>query len=341
MSKKPTPKNIIICCDGTANRYTDESCNTNIVKFYCLLDRSKPDEQVAYYDPGVGVLSLSSSHIIYDYIDRATGYGIEDNIKQAYEYLMNTYEEGDQVFLFGFSRGAYTVRSLSGLLERCGLLEKRNYNLIDDAYYYYIKEGKGFEQIASKFKSNFCRPVDICCIGVWDTVKAIFGNPLRGELFHDTRLSGNVRFGYHAVSIDEHRSQFRPILWEEKVDSTQELHQVWFAGVHADIGGSYPDSGLANITLDWMIAQVSKHKILFKDEVPNKLPMPDFRGMMHDEYKKGIWFVLGSTHRVTPKGAKIHDSVLQRMEDETCQYRPVNLHKPFDVVKTPPIEHLV
>jgi uncharacterized protein (DUF2235 family) len=332
-------KNIVVCCDGTANRYTDESTNTNVVKFYCLLERKFPDKQVAYYDPGVGVLSLSSSHIIYDYIDRATGYGIEDNIKQAYEYLMNTYEEGDRIFLFGFSRGAYTVRSLSGLLERCGLLEKRNYNLIDDAYYYYIKEGKEIETIAAKFKENFCRPVEICCIGVWDTVKAILGNPLRGTLFHDTKLSANVRCGYQALSIDEHRSQFEPILWEEKPEDKREILQVWFSGVHADVGGSYKEAELSDITLRWMIATVIKHGIHFKDEVYDKPPRePEFKEKKHDEYKNGFWFLLGSKRRAIPAGAKLHESVVQRMDAPSSYYRPDNLPKSYAVAQTPIIK---
>jgi uncharacterized protein (DUF2235 family) len=342
------PKNIIICCDGTANRFTQESKNTNVVKFFCLLDRSEPEHQVAYYDPGVGIISLRPFARLYDYFDRATGYGIDDNIKEAYMYLMNTFEEGDSIFLFGFSRGAYTVRSLSGMLTRCGLLEKRNVNLIDDAFYYYVKHGKNkkeqddFSKTAEQFKNNFSRDVTICCIGVWDTVKALLAGTLRGNLFHDHYLSGNVRYGYQALAIDEHRSLFKPQLWEANPKSEaryQHVLQVWFVGVHADIGGGYDQSGLANITLEWMIAQVIKHGIRFKSEVPDKLPVPDPCAKKHDEYKKGIWWLLGSKQRKIPEGAMIHKAVEDRMT--RCQsdhgYKPENLPTSYSLVDTPTI----
>ena len=336
------PKNIIVCCDGTANRFTQEGNNTNVVRFFCLLDQSEPERQIAYYDPGVGILTLGPFATVYDYFDRATGYGIDKNIKDAYQYLMNSYEEGDRIFLIGFSRGAYTVRTLSGLLNRCGLLHKRNLNLIDDAYYYYIRQGDTPQEIelseetAKKFKSNFSRDVEIYCIGVWDTVKAVLAGSVRGELFHDRRLSSNVKFGYQALAIDEHRTMFDPELWDWRVNLGQEITQVWFAGVHADIGGSYPEDGLANISLNWMIAQISQHGIYFKSEVPDKLPIPDPCAVMHDEYKVGVWSMLGSKRRVIPEGALIHDSVAQRINRCGGGYNPP-LPKHHTFVPTLPI----
>jgi uncharacterized protein (DUF2235 family) len=312
-------KNIVICCDGTANRFTEESKNTNVVKLFCSLEKDDPAHQVTYYDPGVGTRDMSN---FSDWFDRATGSGVKSNIKQAYQYLMDSYEEGDRLFLFGFSRGAYTVRALSGMVNRCGLLPKRNVNLIDDAFYYYSSP-KVDKKLAASFKENFSREVPIHFLGVWDTVKAVFTGRLRKGYFRDNHLADNVRHACQALSIDEERGLFRPVLWDQHDPARQTLDQVWFAGVHSDVGGSYAEAGLSNITLQWMFRQGLARGLRLK---PGTLDNPNFQpnpgDVLHRSRVQG-WRLLPRHERPIPPQSALHVSILDRLGE--ARYYPPNL----------------
>src|SRR5919199_1693953 len=146
-------KNIVVCCDGTANELTTPDKNSNVIQLFCMLQKDPSNtQQVTYYDPGVGTRGYVQS---MDWWDQATGWSVDENVKQAYEFLMNFYEPDDRIFLFGFSRGAFTVRVLSGLIAKSGLLYKRNENLIEYAFKIFRQENNEIQ--AKEFRANLSR----------------------------------------------------------------------------------------------------------------------------------------------------------------------------------------
>lgn len=228
-------KNIVICCDGTGNEFRAHG-NTNVVKLYKALAKDDPAVQIAYYDPGVG--TISDPRALTPLVKRCTilvglafGSGVKRNIRDAYLYLMNHYEPGDRIYLFGFSRGAYTVRALAGMIRMCGLLVKGSDNLVPFAIktymqrrrvkpkwarnrltscfsyllYFCWKKKPDFLR-AYRFKKTFANPCDIHFVGVWDTVKSI-GWFTRRLVLPYTKNNPIIKSGRHAVSIDEKRSQ--------------------------------------------------------------------------------------------------------------------------------------
>jgi hypothetical protein len=254
-------KNIVICCDGTGNEFGDH--NSNVVKLYSTLIIDGI-QQVGYYHPGVGTMGsptatnkLSKAWSVLKGL--AFGAGLLTNVGDAYRYLMNAYETGDRVFLFGFSRGAYTVRVLAGVLHMFGLLCPGNEGLIPYITRLFAKRTRragGMThtfQVAQGFKDTFCRPCPLHFVGVWDTVSSVgwIWNPVQVPY---TGRNPDMLVGRHAVSIDERRCYFRNNLWGPPFPN-QNIKQVWFSGVHSDVGGSYPESqsGLSKIALEWML----------------------------------------------------------------------------------------
>jgi uncharacterized protein (DUF2235 family) len=315
-------KNIIVCCDGTGNEYGKK--NTNVVKFFEAIEKDSA-KQVAYYDPGVGTFSAPAAFtktqkLFSKLLGLAFGYGITKNIEDAYEYLMDKYEEDDYVYLFGFSRGAFTARALAGMLHKCGLLVKGSNNLIPYATRMYRF---GEDSVARGFKKTFSRMCRPHFVGVWDTVKSI--GLIKPRRFPNAKLNPDVNIGIHALSIDEKRSKFRPNLWEvakisEDVD--QFIRQVWFAGVHSDIGGSYKEAGLSNITLKWMLDEARSQGLLIKEEVYKKI-IPCYKDKIHNSLLP-FWWILGWKKRKIEIGSLIHKSVYDRMED-VKSYKPKNV----------------
>ena len=250
-------KNIIVCCDGTDNKLTIDK-NTNIIHLFSCL--KKNGNQIAYYNPGVGTISPDNyrskiKRILYKISDLATATSLERNVIDAYIYLMNQYELGDRIYLFGFSRGAYTVRMLSGLIEMFGLLHKGNENHLRHVMKVYSQADEKFAT-APKFKKRFSRIVDIHFMGIWDTVVSV-GGPINYYIpFPYTDVLTIVKTVRHAVAIDERRKHYK---FSEINKTIPGRKEVFFAGVHSDIGGSYPEneSGLSKITLEWMLCEAS------------------------------------------------------------------------------------
>lgn len=220
-----------------------------------------------YYEAGVQWYSLSGT------MDVLMGRGINRQIRRAYGYLASRYKPGDRVFLFGYSRGAYAVRSLAGVIGRIGLLRaecatERN---IRTVYRHYEIDPDGHH--ARAFAAAHCHDeIPIEMIGVWDTVKALgLRLPLVwrwAELqhaFHDHRLGRNVRNGYHALALDENRAVFDPVLWTCPPDHPGRVEQVWFRGAHGDVGGMLdgfePARPLANLALVWMLDKAAAHDL--------------------------------------------------------------------------------
>jgi uncharacterized protein (DUF2235 family) len=250
-------KNIVVCLDGTGNQLKARG-STNVVRIFEMLDLSDPTKQVAYYDPGVGTFSAQgawtpAARAVSRTMGLAIGNGMRQNLGEAYAYLMAAWEPGDQVYVFGFSRGAYTARALAGMLYRVGLLRPGCENLVQYAVNVYarnrgrdaeLSRDEGWKQI-DRFSSAFARTtnqtraIPITFIGIWDSVKAagILGWDLSWAY---TRQLPNASAVWHAVSIDEKRRPYREYLVEPK-GRKPVLNETWFAGVHSDIGGTFED----------------------------------------------------------------------------------------------------
>lgn len=336
-------KRIAIFCDGTWNtpdKMEDgKYCQTNVVKMAQALATKSEDgtEQLLYYDTGIG----SEGDIIKRIYDGATGTGISENILQAYRFLIKNYNPGDEIFLFGFSRGAFTVRSLSGLIRNSGILKLEYMDKMYRAYYIYRSRKSTFqprEVESTLFRKTFAieELTKIKFIGVWDTVGAL-GNPLllngilsKRNQFHDTELSSKIENAFHALAIDEKRKNFKATLWHKQPNSeNQVLEQVWFPGVHSDVGGGYPknESGLSDISLQWMLEKAQSCNLKF-----NKIDMnPNFLAKQHESYK-GLYWLGGRNIRAITANSntneKLHSCVKERYEKDNL-YRPPNLAKFF------------
>ena len=279
----PGNKRLIICCDGTWNEPdqkvdkdpADETEPTNVLKTVrgiAPVDGNNVP-QVVYYDAGVGTLGF-----VDKWIGGGLGVGISQNIQQAYRFIANNYHDGDQLFLFGFSRGAYTVRSLAGFIGTAGLLEKENLRFVPEAYAFYRlppnkRAGSRPDRRLQRLKRPPRTDIPIEFIGVWDTVGALGApTPILGRLmrhrvsFHDTQLGKDVKHAYQALAIDERRRPFQPDLWTGNPAPRQTILQVWFAGVHSNVGGSYRNTGLSDIALKWLAWRSAFHGLEFTDE---------------------------------------------------------------------------
>ena len=255
-----TMKRIVICSDGTWQTPNQDNA-THVLEMARAVLPTAPDgtTQVVFYDWGVG-----TENWLNRLVGGISGKGIDKNIRDCYRFLAHNYEDGDEIYLFGFSRGAYTVRSLAGLVRNCGVLTKAEAGRLPEAYTMYRRHDAGpNSEVAKTFRSRNSREATVKFIGVWDTVGAL-GIPLCGlsaltahrYKFHDVKLSSRVPFAYHALAIDERRRPFRPSLWEAQTKEGQTVEQVWFAGVHSDVGGSL-DPVLGKPSFDWMKERAS------------------------------------------------------------------------------------
>ncbi len=275
-------KNIVICCDGTGNEIGVNM--SNVLKLYRMLE--KDNGQTVYYDPGVGTLGQRKtwgriSQNAKGVLGLATGYGLDDDVLGAYRFLAEHYSEGDQVFLFGFSRGAYSVRVLGGFIHLLGLLRPDQLNYLGYAFAAYKRAAMVGEDLSVAWHFRRIvggRTVAIKFLGVWDTVASVIvPRPDRFyipslETLPYTLQNPSVEVFRQAIAIDEFRRMFRLRRWKEDQEfkpnrfSTsepreQDSRQVWFAGCHSDIGGGYPEkeSGLSKYPLRWMIQQAKPH----------------------------------------------------------------------------------
>ena len=267
-------KRLVLCLDGTWNSPDQGRKSTNVVK---IMEAIPPTDaagtrQITFYDAGIGADAGRVDRIV----DGFTGRGLEQNVRDGYRFLANNWERGDEIYLFGFSRGAFTARSLCGFLSACGLLERHAMRRLLEAWELYRQpeDQRDPDKLAALRAVSRC-DVRVKCIGVWDTVGAL-GVP--GELwpsfnrehqFHDTELCEMVECAFHAVAIDEKRGPFGPTLWQKrKGESLKQrvVEQVWFPGVHSNIGGSCPDAGLSDLALLWMIRRIQAHTRLAFDE---------------------------------------------------------------------------
>ncbi len=344
-------KRIVLCSDGTGNKGR-AGHGTNVWRIYKAVDRHRVNEpQIVFYDDGVGTGRQRSFRTI---IGLAFGLGFTRNVRDLYTFLAKTYEPGDEIFLFGFSRGAYTVRAFSGLLYRCGLVDRSKLaterELPDrtrDAVKAY-KVRKSHPEITNAFKKKYgveienedgskTQDVPIKFIGVWDTVSAlglpfdIWLKTLVGKFFafsfHDNKIAPTAEKGCHALALDEERKTFHPEMWDAE---DGKVEQVWFAGVHSNVGGGYPREGMSCVALDWMMEKAVAAGLKFysqnQDEARNNA---NVHGRLYDSRAR-----LATYYRYAPRDvaglcadrgfdtAHIHDSVFERIDRATGKYFP-------------------
>lgn len=336
-------KNIVLCLDGTGNQLQAKG-NTNVLGLYEMLDLSDPTRQVAFYDPGVGTFSAPGAltpmaRWCTRILGLAVGYGLRANLAEAYTYLMQTYEPGDRIYIFGFSRGAYTARALCGLLNRPGLMRRGSENLVSYAVKVYARNrfkrkdwhrlGKFSEVFAIGSNGNRVAPVEF--LGMWDTVNAA-GIIWWRRTWPWTRKLPNVKTACHAVSIDEKRRPYREYLVFPE-DGVPELHEVWFAGVHSDVGGRFDPPGapsLTNITMKWMADRAIAAGVLIRPTSYQEYCSVTRTDALAKVHRMGwIWALLTYRKRtICPAGASIHESVAVRMS-EFPSYRPKGITGPI------------
>jgi uncharacterized protein (DUF2235 family) len=255
-------KRIVVCCDGTWNADDTQTDDTNVALIARSIHGSQQTGgilQIVLYLRGVGTTGLK----LETFIEGATGVGVDDNIRSAYQFICQNYVPGDKIFLFGFSRGAFTVRSLAGLITACGILFRQSLSALPDAWKYYRSpKPHSPTAFASRSKAQCHVEPTITFLGVWDTVGSlgIPGGLLAASnkekfAFHDTSPSLTVKCAAHALAIDEHRRDFTPTFWTGSLPAGCTIQQVWFAGAHSDVGGGYRTRSLANIPLQWMAKQ--------------------------------------------------------------------------------------
>jgi uncharacterized protein (DUF2235 family) len=398
------PKNIVICCDGTDNEINSNL--SNVLKLFRVLE--KDEGQRVYYHPGVGTIGLQSTwerlkQETYGVFSLATGAGLDEDTLAAYRFLCKTYQDGDRVWLFGFSRGAYTVRVLAAFIHVIGLLPPDQIDLAgyalsvyknaselshgwDDKAKTFLDEAWHFRRVAG----GYLIPIEF--MGVWDTVASVIV-PRQDKFLLDlqtlvyTRTNPSVKKFRQAMSIDERRRMFRLNRWIEPqkyrpdpFDAStavdQDIRQVWFAGVHGDVGGGYPEeqSGLSKYPLLWMIAQAKAAGLRIDDSMVNHLGWgwprpgsdhvyvkPDPTAQLHvslhgawwilewlpkrEKWKEWPerkcflgWYIPDAEPRPIPEGAIIHRSVIERMA-KLPSYRPVNLPASYAIEEgpTPPL----
>ncbi len=340
------PQRLVVCCDGTWNvpdrKDGDKVSPSNVV--HMALAAAPRDargvEQRVYYQKGVGTG-------VWDRVrGGAFGWGLSQNILDAYRFVVERFEPGDELFLFGFSRGAYTARSLGGLIRNSGIVRRDRQDQIVPAYNLYRRRGQAShptEFEAALFRKTYAHETRIRFIGVWDTVGAL-GIPVgipwlpvswlqsinQRWAFHDVKLSSYVDFAYHAVAVDERRPQFVPTLWEQQPHAeAQTMEQVWFAGVHTNVGGGYQDAGLSDITFLWMKEKAQARGLAFDGAYVERTFRGDPCGVLRDS-KTGFYSRFPDAVRPMGVGAfaneAVHHSAVQRMEQcPGLGYTPPNL----------------
>ena len=393
------PKVIAVFADGTGNSAA-KLFKTNVWRLYDALDTSDPgasgaSRQIAYYHDGVGTSSFKPLAVV----GGAFGWGLKRNILDLYEFVCRNYEPGDRICAFGFSRGAFTVRLLAGMIVRQGLVantsEEDLQTYARDAYRAYRRRFKPTGGLVAPLRdlrdaliararkltgrqtyderkadaSHGNHVVGVDFLGVWDTVAA-YGMPI-AELTRaiddwiwplsmpNYELSPDVKRARHALALDDERDTFHPLVWDERRETDPErIEQVWFAGMHSDVGGGYPDDSLAYVSLDWMLTEAEQAGLRFQAGPRAEIRrIMNANGSLHDS-RRGI----GAYYRYQPrkisahclppdpttllmqdpnvdtnamlKSVKVHDSVLRRIQQGTDGYAPIVVPADYVVVPT-------
>jgi|CXWL01.1.fsa_nt_gi uncharacterized protein (DUF2235 family) len=351
-------RRLIVLCDGTWGtkiREPDAGGNLSNVGIFSdlILDKDAAgNDQILKYDTGVG----TNSGLRDKLFGGMFGSGLADNVKEAYTFLVNHYVPGDEIYFFGFSRGAFTVRSTAGLVRKCGIAKNDDPALIDRAYEIYRHRDKGDPTApdtneAKEFRgAHAVWPMVIRFIGVWDTVGRL-GIPAPRYLqwlgpfspakyeFRDTDLSRSVEFAYHAIAVDERLRVFEPTLWSQHPEAEhQTMEQAWFPGVHSDVGGGYTSAGLSNGALHWLAEKARATGLALDGDALAKFPT-DPLGLLHDKRSFPMSLLPQHTRKIgaADRGNEsLHSTTFDRRRDLRT-YRPKNLEDYLDrPLTTPP-----
>jgi uncharacterized protein (DUF2235 family) len=331
------PRNLIVCCDGTGNIWGNGH-DTNVVKLVRVLQ--KDDQQLVYYDPGVGTTDNFPPVGFWDKIKENTrrvvgltlADGLYDSIGRGYQFLVDNFREGDRISVFGFSRGAFTARSIAGLVNEFGIVQSGARTLVALIVRTYFmkprhrpaRQDKTRCSVAADIRQNFCSPAGsqayVHFVGVWDTVASVglLGLKIKTDTNVRTKNYQHVR---HAVSLDETRWKYSPRLYTDEgapMRPGQSYEQVWFNGCHSDVGGSYAEAELSNIALRWMIDEASAPGVDLRFTADADKISGDANGLLHDEpFRSPWWTLVGLSRRVRPKDAKDHQSIRDRRGGQT------------------------
>jgi uncharacterized protein (DUF2235 family) len=333
-------KRIVICADGTWNKrdqldkQSGKRRPTNVTKVArALRTRSATGvDQIVFYNDGVGTHGGMDK-----YTGGAFGRGIEENVRVLYRHILYNYVLGDELYFFGFSRGAFTVRTLAGFMGRVGLLHKDDDYWLPEIYECYERsEHEGSEAWNRAFRRvkdrQPCPPIRF--LGVWDTVGALGAPGLLGQIFnrrkyryHDIGLHTRIEHAYHALAIDERRKPFAPNLWRRPDGWNGLLEQAWFVGVHSNVGGSLTPDGLANEALHWIVEKAESLGLEFDSEFLAYY-RPCFNARLHNSMTPA-YRAMGQHVRPIGKhladGECVHQSVLDRLGHAPSKYAPTNL----------------
>ena len=341
------PKNIVVFSDGTGQE-GGKAHNTNVYKLFNMVE-DRTERQVTFYDRGLGTGWRKFSGSV-------AGAGISKNIKECYRFIFEEFNAGDQLYLFGFSRGATTVRSLSSFLHLFGILPKSRPELIDDAYAIYAigDHDKRDREAADFVRRHHNMWTRVRFLGVWDTVAAL-GIPLQAidvvldklpffrHRYQDLRLSKSVEHARQALAVDDERKLFQPVIWDARLEDYQTMQQVWFCGMHTDVGGGYAEQQLSDIALAWMRDEAVRHGLRIYPRHKVELH-PDADGVMHDSrgtaltrlYRRAVRRWNAATHG----RPLVHESVLQRQpgpdNSKDTPYKPWILAQDYDVWRSGP-----
>ena len=300
-------KRLIVCADGTWNSADSATADgkglTNVGRLRDVIAPVGADgkRQLVRYHDGVGAKGSWLGRVL----SGATGLGLSRNVRALYTWIVEEYRPGDELFFFGFSRGAFTVRSLAGLIRNCGILRLEHARRVDEAYAMYRdrsepKSPNGREAVAFRAAYSHALETPIKCIGVWDTVGSL-GVPTRGPIgaltrrrygFHDVRLSRYVEHAFHALAIDERRKPFAPTIWGVRESDVrnparrQVVEQVWFPGVHSNIGGGYADTALSNLAFLWLLDRAASCGLTLAPDLQRRFA-GDCCGRLYDSM---TWF---------------------------------------------------
>jgi uncharacterized protein (DUF2235 family) len=313
------PRTLVHIVDGTFSSL-DPGRETHAGRLRNLLSEIAPRaDLLTGYHRGIQGRGLRG------WLRAASGLGLNDSICHAYAHLASRYRPGDRIFLFGYSRGAYAVRSLAGLIDRVGLLrpESALERRVHRAFRLYET---GSESARAAFNARHCHPETfIEMIGVWDTVKALgLQYPLLSRLhpmateFHDHDLGPHIRNGFQALALDEDRTAYSPVMWDRAAGWQGRLEQLWFPGAHADVGGMLNGYAaarpLSELSLHWMLERAEDCGLPLPPDWRARLA-PDPGGPMHGARRGvGRLFLLRRPRRVNfHAGEDLHPSVAARM----------------------------